>query len=261
MNEIKTGEAILAKNIKGIFFDLYGTLLIFHNMHEAWSKWFLKFYESLKKFGLKSSQNDVKGKLEGFFSRSDTPVQNDGLTLYERRIRRQCIDLGLELGKKEYQEIANTSVRTWHSYMILDPEVIPLLEKLNERYKLALVSNFDHPPHIYSVLSELNLKKYFQSIVISGEVGYKKPDPKIFTLALNYVRLHPHEVIHVGDTQADVEGANAAGVYSIHIKRDDMILISDYKKSVVDLKTSEKSPIINSQMTIKRLSELLEVLP
>jgi putative hydrolase of the HAD superfamily len=260
MNEIKMGDAILAENIKGICFDLYGTLLILHNLREAWSDWFLKFYECLKKFGLELSQEALKVKLEVFFSKLEPPIKDDGLTLYERRIQRQCTNLGLELDKTEYQEIANISVRTWHSYTILDPEVVPLLEKLSKKYKLALVSNFDHPPHIRSVLLELNLEKYFPWIIISGEVEYKKPDPKIFSLVLDQMDLSPPEVIHIGDSQDDIEGANAAGIYSVHIKRNDMELISDYKKSVVGLKTSEKSPIINSQRTITRLSELLDIL-
>ena len=56
-----------------------------------------------------------------------------------------------------------------------------MLGELQGRYKLALISNFDHPPHVHRLLDELALRPFFDAVVVSGDVGVKKPDPAIFT--------------------------------------------------------------------------------
>lgn len=57
------------------------------------------------------------------------------------------------------------------------------------------------------------------SIVIdSAAVGVAKPDPAIFTIALEACGVPPENVMHIGDTVgADVDGALAAGVRPLHL--------------------------------------------
>lgn len=57
------------------------------------------------------------------------------------------------------------------------------------------------------------------SIVIdSAAVGVAKPDPAIFTIALEACGVAPERVVHVGDAVgADVAGALAAGVRPVHL--------------------------------------------
>ena len=96
-------------------------------------------------------------------------------------------------------------------HISLDPEAHSVLRTLHRSKKLALVSNFDHPPHVHSVLSKLNLTPYFDSVIISAEVGVKKPDPRIFDAALEQTGIKPEEVIYVGDTDDDTEGCTCRG--------------------------------------------------
>jgi FMN phosphatase YigB (HAD superfamily) len=83
------------------------------------------------------------------------------------------------------------------------------------------VSNFDHPPHVRRLLSENGWAHVFDTIIISSEVGVQKPDPVIFTLALQNTGIAPADAIYVGDTQDDVAGAIAAGIHPILINRAD----------------------------------------
>ena len=56
------------------------------------------------------------------------------------------------------------------------------------------------------------------AVIDSGAVGVAKPDPGIFTLALNAVGVEAARAVHVGDTvAADVVGARAAGVRPLHL--------------------------------------------
>ncbi len=49
-------------------------------------------------------------------------------------------------------------------------------------------------------------------------VGAAKPDPAIFTLALDGLGLDAEQVVHIGDTRfADVAGARAAGIRPLHV--------------------------------------------
>lgn len=55
-------------------------------------------------------------------------------------------------------------------------------------------------------------------VVDSTVVGISKPDPAIFTAALEELGVAPHRAVHIGDTAyADVEGAHAAGIHPLHL--------------------------------------------
>jgi putative hydrolase of the HAD superfamily len=58
-----------------------------------------------------------------------------------------------------------------------------------------------------------------ERVVDSGDVGFEKPDPRIFELALAAVGVHPEQAVHVGDSvRADVDGARNAGVTPLHLE-------------------------------------------
>jgi putative hydrolase of the HAD superfamily len=84
--------------------------------------------------------------------------------------------------------------------------------------ELGIISNFDS--RLYRVLEVLNIAHYFQSITISSEIGVAKPDPHIFTVALQKHHCQAADAWHVGDSQGDdVAGARAAGLRPIWIRR------------------------------------------
>ncbi|MGD1853545.1 MAG: HAD-IA family hydrolase [Leptolyngbyaceae cyanobacterium] len=83
---------------------------------------------------------------------------------------------------------------------------------------LGIISNFDS--RIYAVLDALDLKQYFETITISTEAGAAKPDPLIFTTALQKHGSNASEAWHVGDSRKDdFRGANAVGLRGIWLQR------------------------------------------
>ncbi len=245
---------------KGIFFDLYGTLVIYNDNSKAWADWISTFYNCLQKHGLDISKESFEMKCNGFFGNNEPPDLSDGLTIYERRIQRLCRELSLELDNKELNYTANSCLIEWVKYTSLDPLVIPILSKFKKTKKIALISNFDYPPHIYSVLNKMNLYEYFDSIVISGEVGVKKPNPNIFSFALKQTGLRNDEVVYIGDAPEDIQGARAAGIYPILIQRnqfDSDSMITDYWADQ-DLNNNHQDYLIfNKVNKISNLKELL----
>jgi putative hydrolase of the HAD superfamily len=248
--------------IKGVFFDIYGTLLTYGDMSAAWADWLSAFYECLKGYGLKMSKESFSLHCYEFFGKPEPSSQNDSMTIFERRIQALCEDLGLELRRQEIQMTATTAANAWQRHISLDPEAIPVLKALKKTKKvLAIISNFDHPPHIYSLLSELGLRKFFSVIVISGEVGFKKPNPQIFSLTLKQTGLRENEVIYVGDTLEDAKGAHTAGICPILIQRnrpnENRINLDFRSNQQVPDSESESPSIIGSTRTISKLSELM----
>ncbi|MBU8932549.1 MAG: HAD family hydrolase [candidate division Zixibacteria bacterium] len=206
-------------NSPGAFFDLYGTLLLYGDMNAAWSDWLTALYKSLQGQGVAGDRQWLAEHCDGFFSRPEPPIEPDGLTVYERRIGRLCRDIRLEVSKTDLSQAAQVSIEAWHQYISLDPNSIPLLSQLSNNRILALISNFDYPPQVYVMLSKFGLDKFFDVVVISGEVGISKPDPGIFDLALQRTDADPVDTVYVGDTLNDVSGALASGLRPILIDR------------------------------------------
>ncbi|MBW4620733.1 MAG: HAD-IA family hydrolase [Cyanosarcina radialis HA8281-LM2] len=85
--------------------------------------------------------------------------------------------------------------------------------------ELGVVSNFDS--RIYSVLSALDLERFFTSITISSAVGFAKPHPQIFNTALLKHDCAPQAAWHIGDSKLeDYQGAKNVGIRPFLLKRN-----------------------------------------
>jgi putative hydrolase of the HAD superfamily len=83
----------------------------------------------------------------------------------------------------------------------------------------VVVSNWDVSLH--SVLEQLELTHLLDGVVISAEHGAAKPDPSIFARALAVAGVSASKAVHVGDSvDVDVEGARAAGIEPVLLRRD-----------------------------------------
>ena len=189
-----------------------------------------------------------------FFGKSEPTPRQHNLTVFEQRIQSLCSDLKLNLTSEDIKEIANKIANAWQKHISLDSEALHVLRTLHCSKKLALVSNFDHPPHVHSVLNKLGLTHFFDSVVISAEVGVKKPDPQIFDSALEQTGMKPKEIIYVGDTADDTEAARAAGIVPLLIQRENKGNAFDFRINKHNL--GEKEFMLDVR-TITKLSELI----
>ena len=240
--------------INGIFFDLYGTLLVYGDMDAAWSDWLKALHEQLILRGSTHPIELLAKTCDQFYSKSEPTPRQPNLTVFEQRIQNLCFDLKLNLASEDIKVIANKVVKAWQAHVSLDPEAHHVLHTLHRSKKLALVSNFDHPPHAHSILNKLNLTPYFDSVVISAEVGVKKPDPRIFDTALEQTGMKPEEVVYVGDTEDDTNAARAAGMVPVFIQRNYEGNAFDFSVNKHNLGQTESRFDIR---TITKLSELL----
>jgi HAD superfamily hydrolase (TIGR01509 family) len=78
-------------------------------------------------------------------------------------------------------------------------------------FALAVVSNSEGT--IEQMLTEIGLRELFATVLDSSVVGFTKPDPRIFALALERLGVDAREALMIGDSpSADVDGAHAVGI-------------------------------------------------
>jgi putative hydrolase of the HAD superfamily len=105
----------------------------------------------------------------------------------------------------------------------LAPGVKASLTRIAGRLKLGLVSNGTAATQ-RAKLKSLALDDLFDPIVISEEVGLRKPDVRIFELAIANWQIAPASVLFVGDDPiADIDGAKAAGMRTLRVGHEDGI--------------------------------------
>jgi putative hydrolase of the HAD superfamily len=151
---------------------------------------------------------------------TDGPREND-----DKHWWRELVDLVLDqaapslskFDRDNFFEIAYDHFGepdVWELY----PEVPGVLEQLQQRFQLAVISNFDG--RLRFILQHLGISRFFTHIFISSEIGADKPDPEIFRRALKLIDLKSNEVLHVGDDpQRDWEAASAAGLSIFRLDR------------------------------------------
>jgi HAD superfamily hydrolase (TIGR01549 family) len=113
-----------------------------------------------------------------------------------------------------------THMRVLSGAMVFPDHHRDLLDRLRRRHRLAVVSNFDYTPTARHVLDRAGVVDHFDAIVVSDEVGWRKPAPVIFEHALSRLGVTPAEALFVGDRMdLDVAGAQAVGMQAAWINR------------------------------------------
>ena len=108
--------------------------------------------------------------------------------------------------EKIYAEVVET---TAHSREVLC--------RLKENYPMALVSNFYGNMPV--VLREFGLDGLFDSVIESATVGIRKPDPRIFSMGVEALKMQPSEVTVVGDSLSkDIMPARQLGCQTVWLK-------------------------------------------
>ena len=187
--------------IKAIIFDCWGTL--FYDDIEP-----KPFEEFAKKLG--KSMNDYS--YLKIFERNLMLKKNINI---EEAIKNILRDLKIETNEEVLKELVFILKEKATSYIKLYPDTLKTLEKLKKEFKLALVT--DAFPLSFKVLeTKFKIRKFFDTLIISYEVGLLKPDYKMFELALKNLECKKEEALMIGNNlEDDVKAARKFGVNSI----------------------------------------------
>lgn len=109
----------------------------------------------------------------------------------------------------------------YHRHAVAFPGAVEVLRDLRASdFKLGLITN-GRGAHQRATINALGIGQYFDSILISEVEGIRKPDARIFQLALDQCGVSPLEAVYIGDhPEADVLGARNAGLRGVW-KRDE----------------------------------------
>ena len=206
--------------IKAVFFDLDGTLC---DSDTAWSiaqretfQLLHEHYPDVSEEALTEAWRTVHQELFKQLNAGKCAMAD------VRDSRFQCLfrELGLPIGKNT-EELSDFFCSRYLTSLRLYDDVA-ILEKL-QTYHVGIITNGAHDEHTDSQLSKvrhLGLSGRIQSLTISGEVGVRKPNAKIFKVACERAGVLPKEAMLIGDTiENDIVGANSAGMTSVFINR------------------------------------------
>jgi len=101
----------------------------------------------------------------------------------------------------------------------LDLDLINYIRSLRPRYRTGLLSNAWSDMRAYLVREKID--DAFDEMIISAEVGMMKPDPRIYQLALERLKVEPGEAVFVDDFAINVEGARAVGMHAVQFTAPD----------------------------------------
>lgn len=205
------------QHIQAIGFDLFDTLITVEQ----------------------SSRQEAPGRLLNSLRTQGIPVHADTFMPVYREVAQEFMRAAREEGKETHNRfwISTTLQRLGYpvdpedariartveeyfsaflDYARLLPETLAMLTTLKGRYRLGLLSNLTHAPAARQILDRLGLTSFFDVVLISGELGYRKPHPQVFRQLLEQFALPGAHVAFVGDDlEADINGAHQAGLQPI----------------------------------------------
>jgi len=110
----------------------------------------------------------------------------------------------------------------WEATLQKLPYLDEVLTELKKRgYKLGVITNTvtSREEHVRMALRRIDVEKYFDVVVTSVDVGFNKPDERIFLTALKAINVKPEEAVMVGNRiSADIVGGNRIGMKTILYK-------------------------------------------
>ncbi len=112
------------------------------------------------------------------------------------------------------------AVEAYFSAFYPNSKLIPgtkeLLAELGERYPLGMITNFTDGPAARHIIEVLGLNPFFRHVIVSAEVGYRKPHPHIFEQFVEAMCVPADQILFVGDDlDADVQGSRDAGMQPV----------------------------------------------
>ncbi|MBO7147903.1 MAG: HAD family hydrolase [Lentisphaeria bacterium] len=205
--------------IRGLLFDLNGTVIDIltdendYHVYRVTSN-FLSYY------GIMISPDRLK---ELFFELNRQQRKTSGEEFPEFDVEKIFRDIFKSCGVSDCPEhLAATAAIVFRSasrhQLIPYPDVCEVLTQLQANYCMGALSDGQS---LWAVpeLRAAGLEKFFSFTIVSGDHGFRKPDKRMYEMALQKIGLNADEVLFVGnDMYRDVYGAHEAGMKTVFFR-------------------------------------------
>jgi putative hydrolase of the HAD superfamily len=210
--------------LRAVIFDLGGTLMyeradwqaITAQADEALTNY---LREQGMELNLSTFPREFRKRLNSYFKKREKDLLETTYGFVLRDV----------LNDKGYRDISDQVIRTaldrlfaiTQTNWALEDDTMPTLQKLEaDGYRMGLISNAGDDEDVQQLASRFGIARFFDFILTSAACSYRKPHPRIFELALSNWYFLPAEAVMVGDNlDADIRGAQSAGLYAIWLRR------------------------------------------
>ncbi len=210
--------------IKAVIFDLYGTLIEIETdegMEELWrtiAHFFTYHGVDFRRWDLKELFFDIMRKQKA--ASGELYAEMNMVQIWLEIMLRKEVKPPLD--GRSLESIAITLTELFRGIsrkrLALYQDVHSVLKKLKERFTLGMVSDAQAQFAIPE-MTILGIHDFFHPIAISGDFGYRKPDPRLFIRVLDELGVNPNEAIFVGnDMFRDIFGAKQVGIATLLFK-------------------------------------------
>lgn len=189
------------KVIEVIFFDLGNVILPFNHYQIA---------EKLSPFVQEKDFKDPKKIFSYIFDLKNGAINpfDMGKLTPQEFFQSLKESLGLSISFEAF-------IPLWNEIFVEDCEVSEIIRSLKGKWRLGLLSNTD-PLHFNYIVSTFPIVSALEKWILSYEVGFKKPDARIFKEAIQWAAVEPNKILLIDDTKGHVEAAAYLGMQSIH---------------------------------------------
>ena len=233
----KLSVQIKPVKIKNIIFDFDDTL-------EEWTQSQIKTNEVLaakikRDYGIKKSdfKREFRNAIEKFILHTKDPKK------YGRDVwlNETFSKLGVKVPKSYIDELLDLYWTEIQKHIKLEKHVIPMLQKLKQKYNLYILSDSDGNREIKMVrIHQLNLESYFNDIITSDDTMSNKPTKQAFQFLLDKHKLNAEECFAVGDhAQTDLYTPKKLGMSTVWVKQGHWGKASDVDLNYVDFQITD----------------------
>jgi len=234
--------------IEAVLFDLFDTLVLLDSEEIYYPQALHKLHGFLIKNGIAVPFEDFSRAYfevrDKFYSEARTSLTEPHFSV---RVSQTLKRFGFKFAVSDPVVAGATMAFSdeFTRFMRLDEEAVTVLDKLYGKYKLGLVSNFAIPECCWKLLEKFGLKKFFEVVMISGEINRRKPSPEIFRRALKALGVEAQRAVFVGDMlDLDVRGPQSVGMKTVFVKRRQINDGLGIKPDKIITRLSELLPVL-----------------
>jgi HAD superfamily hydrolase (TIGR01549 family) len=209
--------------VKAVLFDMFDTLMLIEKDHAFYSPAVKSMHTYLAQNGVQVSfaafrDAYIKAR-DALYEEADQKMEEPH---FDFRVKNALQILGYttEAQSSLVQGATDAFCQEFMTYVRIDDNTTPVLKDLQAQYRLGIVSNFAIPECVTKLLAKHELSDFFDVVIVSAAVNKRKPNPEIFKIALEKLKLQPAQAVFVGDTvDADVKGGKEAGMKTVYLER------------------------------------------